>query len=208
MMFSRKVYRFDLLLILVVHITGIVGIRLLPEYFLKVSFVSIIIPLGLYFYRLKPKLFDILIILLVYVITFLSEWIGVNYGWLFGTYVYGDSLGFKIGGVPLLIGANWLLLALVSRQIAISFINNKWIVFLVSSLIMVFIDCLIEPLADQLNFWSWDNGIIPLSNYRDWFIIAFINQWILSYTKLNAHLFVWSFSYVLILVFFFSSFYL
>ena len=207
-MFSRKVYRFDLLFILVVYITGIVGIRLLPEYFLKVCFVSIIIPLGLYFYRLKPKLFDILIISLVYVITFLSEWIGVNYGWLFGTYVYGDSLGFKIGGVPLLIGANWLLLALVSRQIAISFIKNKWFVFLVSSLIMVFIDFLIEPLADQLNFWSWDNGNIPFSNYRDWFIIAFINQWILSFTSLNNNLFVWSFSYVLILVFFFSSFYL
>ena len=71
------------------------------------------IPLGLYFYRLKPSLSNVLIVLLVYIITFFSEWIGVNYGWLFGSYVYGESLGFKIGGVPLLIGANWLLLALV-----------------------------------------------------------------------------------------------
>ena len=207
-MITNKGLKFDIGFIFIIHIAGIVGIRLFPDYFLKVSFISILIPLGLYFYRLKPSLSNVLIILLVYIITFFSEWIGVNYGWLFGSYVYGESLGFKIGGVPLLIGANWLLLALVSREICNKWISNKWLVFLLSSSIMVFIDVLIEPLSSRLNFWSWDNGEIPFSNYRDWFIIAFINQWILSYLKIDKELFIWSLSYLLILVFFFGSFYL
>ena len=102
-MITNKGLKFDIGFIFIIHIAGIVGIRLFPDYFLKVSFISILIPLGLYFYRLKPSLSNVLIILLVYIITFFSEWIGVNYGWLFGSYVYGESLGFKIGGVPPLI---------------------------------------------------------------------------------------------------------
>ena len=81
-----------------------------------------------------------LTIFLVYIITFFSEWIGVNYGLLFGSYSYGNSLGFKIGGVPLLIGLNWVLLALVSRQISSKLLSNKWLVIFVSAILKVLID--------------------------------------------------------------------
>ena len=40
----------------------------------------------------------------------LTEAIGVNTGLLFGTYEYGANLGFKIFGVPLIIGVNWTVL--------------------------------------------------------------------------------------------------
>ena len=102
-----KEFRFDIIFVAVIHLAGIIGIRLLPEIFLKTSFVSIIIPLALYLYRIKPIKIEWIIIFLVYLITFFSEWIGVNYGWLFGSYEYGDSLGFKIDGVPIIMGANW-----------------------------------------------------------------------------------------------------
>ncbi|MDC6470951.1 carotenoid biosynthesis protein [Flavobacteriales bacterium] len=91
-----KEFRFDIIFVAVIHIAGIIGIHLAPEIFLKTSFVSIIIPLTLYLYRIKPIKIEWIIIFLVYLITFFSEWIGVNYGWLFGSYEYGDSLGFKI----------------------------------------------------------------------------------------------------------------
>ena len=149
-----------------------------------------------------------LTIFLVYIITFFSEWIGVNYGWLFGSYSYGNSLGFKIGGVPLLIGLNWVLLALVSRQISSKLLSNKWSVIFVSAILMVLIDVIIEPLSGNLDFWYWEMSTIPLSNYRDWFLVAVLNQWLLSFLKTNNKMFFWSLGHVGVLVIFFASFYI
>lgn len=33
-------------------------------------------------------------------------------------------------------------------------------------------DIILEPVAVKLNFWSWENGHIPLLNYICWFIIS------------------------------------
>jgi len=206
-MLTKKSLYFDIGLIAIIHIAGIIGIRLIPELFLKTSFVSIVVPLGLYLFRIKLDRKSWLIILLVYLITFFSEWIGVRFGWLFGSYKYGESLGLKLDGVPILMGFNWLLLALVSRQISMRILKNKWLIILLSALLMVFIDFIIEPLCEKLDFWAWENSLIPWSNYRDWFLIAVLNQWILSFIRLNNQMFIWSVGYVLILVLFFGSFY-
>ena len=203
-----KEFRFDIIFVAVIHLAGIIGIRFAPEIFLKTSFVSIIIPLTLYLYRIKPIKIEWIIIFLVYLITFFSEWIGVNYGWLFGSYQYGDSLGFKIDGVPIIMGANWLLLALVCRDVVEKIITNHWLIIILSALLMVLIDTLIEPLSNRLDFWSWKNNIIPFSNYKDWFLIALLNQYIFSFLKFKKDMFFWSLGYIIILVLFFISFYL
>jgi len=203
-----KEFRFDIIFVAVIHLAGIIGIRLLPEIFLKTSFVSIIIPLALYLYRIKPIKIEWIIIFLVYLITFFSEWIGVNYGWLFGSYEYGDSLGFKIDGVPIIMGANWLLLGLVCRDVVKKIITNHWLIIILSALLMVLIDTLIEPLSNRLDFWIWKNNIIPFSNYKDWFLIALLNQYLFSFLKFKKDMFFWSLGYIIILVLFFISFYL
>ena len=203
-----KEFRFDVIFVAVIHLAGIIGIRLLPEIFLKTSFVSIIIPLALYLYRIKPIKIEWIIIFLVYLITFFSEWIGVNYGWLFGSYEYGDSLGFKIDGVPIIMGANWLLLGLVCRDVVKKIISNHWLIIILSALLMVLIDTLIEPLSNRLDFWTWKNNIIPFSNYKDWFLIALLNQYIFSFLKFKKDMFFWSLGYIIVLVLFFVSFYL
>ena len=203
-----KEFRFDIIFVAVIHIAGIIGIHLAPEIFLKTSFVSIIIPLTLYLYRIKPIKIEWIIIFLVYLITFFSEWIGVNYGWLFGSYEYGDSLGFKIDGVPIIMGANWLLLGLVCRDVVKKIISNHWLIIILSALLMVLIDTLIEPLSNRLDFWTWKNNTIPFSNYKDWFLIALLNQYIFSFLKFKKDMFFWSLGYIIILVLFFISFYL
>ena len=203
-----KEFRFDIIFVAVIHIAGIIGIHLAPEIFLKTSFVSIIIPLTLYLYRIKPIKIEWIIIFLVYLITFFSEWIGVNYGWLFGSYEYGDSLGFKIDGVPIIMGANWLLLGLVCRDVVKKIITNHWLIIILSAFLMVLIDTLIEPLSNRLDFWTWKNNIIPFSNYKDWFLIALLNQYIFSFLKFKKDMFFWSLCYIIVLVLFFVSFYL
>ena len=64
----------------------------------------------------------------------------------------------------LLIGLNWVLAALVSRQISSKLLSNKWSVIFVSAILMVLIvDVIIEPLSGNLDFWYWEMSTIPLS---------------------------------------------
>ena len=48
---------------------------------------------------------------LIYIIGILVEVLGVNLNIIFGDYYYGNSLGPKIYGTPLIIGVNWLTLS-------------------------------------------------------------------------------------------------
>ena len=207
MKFSRP-YIFDIVFIAIIHIAGIIGIRLFPELFLKTSFISIVIPLSIFLYRLKPNRKDSVLMSLVYIIAFFSEWIGVSFGWLFGDYNYGDSLGFKLDGVPIIMGANWLLLCLVSRELVGKLFSNNFLIIITSSFLMVLIDVLMEPLSNQLDFWSWKNNIIPFSNYVDWFLVAILNQTIFSYLDYKSDMSSWSLGYITILILFFFSFYI
>tara|TARA_Y100000992_G_C21170563_1_gene445679 strand:+ start:54 stop:677 length:624 start_codon:yes stop_codon:yes gene_type:complete len=199
---------FDIIFIAIIHIAGIIGIRLFPDLFLKSSFIAIVIPLALYLFRVKPNRKDSFLMSLVYIIAFLSEWIGVCSGLLYGDYTYGDSLGFKLDGVPIIMGGNWLLLCLVSRELVGKLFSNKFVIIIVSSFLMVLIDILMEPLSNQLDFWSWKNNIIPFSNYVDWFLVALLNQTVFSYLDYKTNMFSWSLGYITILILFFFSFYI
>jgi putative membrane protein len=56
-------------------------------------------------FKLNSKL-QILSILSIFLIGMITESLGVNYGLIFGNYEYGNNLGFKLFGVPFLIGIN------------------------------------------------------------------------------------------------------
>ena len=43
---------------------------------------------------------------------------------------------------------------------------------LLTALLMVGLDVMIEPVAIALDFWQWSGGNIPLQNYVAWFITA------------------------------------
>ena len=68
---------------------------------------------------------EILSILLIFFIGMLAEGLGVNYGLIFGKYDYGNNLGFKLFGVPFLIGINWIMLTIISGSIASLLFKNK-----------------------------------------------------------------------------------
>ena len=104
-------------------------------------------------------------------------------GFPFGNYSYGPVLGFQLFEVPLLIGVNWLLLVYVCGEIFHNRIKNDFLAAGLGSLLMVLLDVLIEPVAVKLDFWSWENEVIPLSNFIGWFGIAFII--LLIYRKLT-----------------------
>ena len=133
--------------------------------------------------------------IVIFLAGFFIEVIGVHTGIIFGKYWYGQTLGTKVLGVPLVIGANWLLLIYCSTVITqkiFEILKEKLpqnllfdSIFLKSvfaSSLMVCLDYLIEPVAIHLDFWHWQNEQIPIQNFQAWFLIAFL----LNYTFLRG----------------------
>jgi putative membrane protein len=111
---------------------------------------------------------------LIFLIGFSVEVIGVSTGILFGNYTYGAPLGFKIFETPILIGVNWLFLALSTYGIVQFFTKKTHWLIIVPPLLMTSLDFLVEPVAMKLGFWNWENNIIPLQNYAMWFVTSII----------------------------------
>ncbi|MCS6823578.1 MAG: carotenoid biosynthesis protein [Cytophagaceae bacterium] len=121
---------------------------------------------------------------------FMVEVAGVNSGVIFGVYEYGNSLGLKVFGVPLIIGINWWLVmygsALLSDVIAIS--TNPYLRCAIASALAVSLDAAIEPVASKLDFWYWQGGSAPIQNYIAWFVVSFVLQLMyhnMPFTKKN-----------------------
>lgn len=157
------------------YISGVIGI-LIPssrEWFLSYTPLNLVLTACLYVWAndvIDKK------IMLAFVFTFLAgffiEVAGVHTGMLFGEYTYGQPLGWKLWDVPLTIGINWFLLSLSSYSLSKHYINNKILVPICGALIMTLLDVLIEPVAIELDFWSWSLVTPPLQNYFMWFIVA------------------------------------
>ncbi len=125
--------------------------------------------------------------LVMYALGFFVEVIGVQTGLLFGDYYYGKVLGIQLFDTPLLIGVNWIILAL-STYAVVDFFNFKPFVRLVlSSAIMVMLDVIIEPVAISLDFWQWSNDNIPLQNYMMWFLVSLIMNGIIYFNGLRIN---------------------
>ena len=115
----------------------------------------------------------------------LAEWIGVHTGALFGQYQYGHILGPKLLGVPLIIGINWAMLSIVSASLLATLKLHFWVEVALASLLMVFLDFLMEPVAVKLGFWNWHNGKIPVFNYICWLLLSLVLQTIYRKWRLN-----------------------
>jgi putative membrane protein len=163
-------------IIILFHLVGLVGLslplsrplflQLVPYHLLLMSVVIIF----------THQSFDkklMLFILLILVPGFIAEWIGIHKAWLFGDYVYGDTLGIKVSGVPLIIGANWFLL-IYSTGVLMQRARLKsiWLRVITGAIILVLLDVLIEPVAIRFNYWHWADNVIPFKNYICWFLLS------------------------------------
>ena len=127
-------------------------------------------------YRWKKEI--VLASALVFLVGFGAEWVGVTSGKLFGNYWYGNNLGTKLFGVPLIIGINWAMLSLLCSAISIRWIKHPFIQLLAAAAIMTGLDWIMEPVAIKNDFWHWKNNHIPLFNFACWFGISCITNWV------------------------------
>lgn len=116
----------------------------------------------------------ILFAVLIYLSGFAIEVAGVNTGFVFGSYTYGNTLGFKVWKTPLLIGVNWLILVYTTGIVLSVYRLNKYLLAFCGAAILVLIDYLIEPVAIHYDYWAWTGRVVPLQNYLGWFVVSFL----------------------------------
>lgn len=131
-----------------------------------------------------------------YIVTFTLEAVGVHTGLIFGGYIYGDVLEPSLIGVPLIIGYNWVFVILGAACITHRYISHPVLFAVFTGVLAVFFDFLLEPVAINLGYWSWESGDIPLQNYAAWFVISFAAAYLLKrldigfYTPVAIHYFI------------------
>ena len=170
----------SIFIIWLVHISGFLGMVFYDlDFFagftsINLSLMSIIVFTNIKLTN-KNQIFSLLLIFLV---GMLSEFIGVNYGLIFGEYTYGNNLGFKLFGVPLLIGLNWVILTVICANIASILIKNNSILLMIilGTTLMLIMDFVMEPIAPKLDLWKFKNLVVPTSNYIGWLIISILTQ--------------------------------
>ncbi len=162
-------------LLLLFYFFGLLGISFVQYrgFFLPLTPFNLLITLVV-FYKINQDYSNKFLILsfLIFLVGFSVEAIGVATGVLFGSYAYGNYFGIKIFETPIMIGVNWLFLALSIYGVVQYFTKKALWLILLPSLLMTFLDFLIEPVAMKLDFWNWENEIIPLQNYLMWFITS------------------------------------
>ena len=139
---------------------------------------------------------SLLMFALSFLVAFIAEALGVNFGLVFGLYHYTPALGISLFGVPLLAALAWepivyaafcLSEMLASRRENLQNRSTR----LTSTLWMAAIgalattawDLMIDPIAVSQGWWTWTHGGayvpyvangVPISNFLGWLLVAFV----------------------------------
>jgi putative membrane protein len=189
------------------HVSAVIGILLgHADWFLPLTPLNLLLCFGILLWNIpQVNIRDFSVLLIPFAFGMVAEWLGVNFGLIFGDYAYGNNLGPKIWGVPWMIGVNWAILVFLSASIAQKITQNIWVGATIGAALMVLLDLIIEIVAPVFDFWEFNNNIVPLQNYIGWFLVAFLAH--LLYQRLfTKHQFVLSIWTFLIFIVFFGTF--
>jgi bisanhydrobacterioruberin hydratase len=170
-----SIKKYALYFLILVYVSGSIGFVLKPSFFAPFT------PYTLFFtcavYLLHQPYSDykfVLAFLVVAVLGYFFEVVGVKTGLVFGNYQYGKALGFSYLNVPLIISLNWALFISAGVCLAKKYFNDKSIVLILTAIIATSIDFLIEHVAPKLDFWRFRGGMPSFHNYIGWFFISFL----------------------------------
>lgn len=187
-LFTAKKLAFSAAILVIFHAVGFWGLTFSgqPETYQNLTPLHLLLTNFLLF--LNHKNFNAAFFIfagLTFAAGFLAEVVGVHTGLLFGNYVYGQALGFKLWNVPLLIGLNWVMLVYSIGITVRNFTNKPWLAAVISAGIMVLLDLFMEPVAMRFDFWTWKNHEIPLQNYAGWLMLSLVLQIYFQRSRVN-----------------------
>jgi len=164
--------------IIIFHFVGLIGF-LLPvsqPYFIKLVPFHLLLMFAIIIFAYNGNVKRLLLFVSgVFLCGFLVEVLGVHTGKIFGSYYYGNTLGYKIAAVPLLMGVNWVILIFsVGQTMKALRIRNSILASLLGALLLVIFDYFLEPVAMKFNYWQWDWHEIPVQNFIAWLMVSVI----------------------------------
>lgn len=187
------------------QIFGAIGILFWDrEWFINMTPFTLLMYFLILYYKNWGDRKKIIFLLLTFSFGILSEIIGVNTGLIFGSYKYGQTLGFQIMNVPMVMGIIWVNTTLICGTIANQAKVQMPLRILIAISLMLLLDAFIEPIAPRIDMWRFDheNGLAPLSNYITWAAIALPLQSYFIFYKLKFDIALSSSLYVSQLLFF------
>ena len=172
---SDRKYYISVVVIWLFTISGIIGICIgYEDWFLGLTPLNLLIYMIIILWNEQFSKWVCMAMLIPFGIGMITEYMGVNYGLIFGDYAYGNNLGYKVGGVPLMIGVNWAILTYSSAAISQRIHKNSWISAAIAAVLMTALDVIIEVSAPRFDFWEFTGGTVPLQNYIGWLATAFV----------------------------------
>jgi uncharacterized membrane protein len=202
---ERQTFRYVIAaaVILILHVVGFYGIAFSDweGLFLQLSPVTLLVTTGILLLFQKTWDRRFVRFLLISILSgYLIELVGVRTEFLFGgKYVYGNNLGPKLSGVPMIMGVLWFLLS-YSATSTMKWLKDltgffKWRISraIAGALLMVMLDYCLEPAASNMDFWQWgeDVGMLfyqdayypaPLLNFFTWFVFSGLLVWLCDYS--------------------------
>ena len=181
--------RLSVFLIWLFTISGILGIMSeYQDWFLSLTPLNLLISFLIVLWQLKTFNFKLVYAISIpFFLGFITEALGVNYGLIFGNYAYGENLGYKVFGVPVIICVNWALLTMITADVAKMFTKNLILTALIGATAMTGLDVLLEVSAPRFDFWEFENGVVPLQNYIGWLATAFLAHLGYQYFKIETN---------------------
>jgi uncharacterized membrane protein len=109
-----------------------------------------------------------------------AETIGLGTGFPFGSYVYTDTLGPTVLGVPLIVPLAWTMMAWPALVVGRTLTRSGWAVVAVGAVALASWDVFLDPQMVAAGHWRWldpGRGLplvpgIPLTNYLGWLAVA------------------------------------
>lgn len=122
---------------------------------------------------------DTMMLVIVALMGFVVEAIGVRSGIPFGRYAYTGALQPQLFGVPVVMGFAWMALVAFACDFASRLHLPLWPAAAFAALLTTATDLVIDPLAtNQFGYWVWANeGAyygIPYTNFAGWFITSLL----------------------------------
>ena len=166
------------------------GLYIIPatrQFFIIITpYTLVLVAVAIFYYHKNWNFNTLIVLFFIFAASIGVEIFGVASGKLFGVYSYGNSLGYMIVDVPVIIGLNWIILVYGSAAV-ISAVTTKSILKIVgASVLMVVYDFVLEKAAPLMNMWKFEKGHPPFQNYIVWFIMAVIFHFIVNIFRLNT----------------------
>tara|TARA_B100000886_G_scaffold136261_1_gene91986 strand:- start:184 stop:819 length:636 start_codon:yes stop_codon:yes gene_type:complete len=179
--FNKKV---SIIIIWLFHLSGLLGLLYIDKnLFASLTPLNLFISTTLLFVnQTNATRIKFFIVLTIFFVGMIAEILGVQCGLIFGNYEYGNNLGLKLLGVPILIGFNWVVLTVICGSISSKIFKKSKIFSVIFGItLMLLIDITLEPIAPVLDYWEFSGSKAPLQNYIGWGITSLITQTLYQY---------------------------